>query len=75
MTAVAAAGCHRLCLFRDMAVWRWWADGVLRTSDGCCDKLAGTPLLDFYFLYEFVNLYNHFEIYQNYTTTTVGHGG
>jgi hypothetical protein len=24
---------------------------------------------------EFVNLYDHFEMYQNYKTTVVGHGG
>jgi hypothetical protein len=27
-----------------------------------------------YFLFQFANLYDCFEIYQNYTTTVVAHG-
>jgi hypothetical protein len=32
-------------------------------------------IFNIYFLFQFANLYYHFEIYQNYTPTAVGHGG
>jgi hypothetical protein len=52
-----------------------WAEAGLFATDGFCFDESAFSEFFIYFLFQFTNLYNRFEIYQNYISTAMAYGG